>query len=199
MVEGQPGWGRLAADYLAMGIEHILLGVDHLAFVAGLLLLVRGWGRLVKTITAFTVAHSLSLALAVAGVVRVPPGPVEAAIALSIAYLAVEVVYAVRGRRGWTVRYPWMVAFGFGLLHGLGFAGALTGLGLPPREIPWALLFFNLGVEAGQLLFVGFWLTLGWARRTLEFKTTRWARLGPAYAIGSLALVWFFQRFEAWI
>jgi hypothetical protein len=183
-----------ARRYLGLGIEHILLGIDHLLFVFGLLLLVRGPWMLVKTITAFTLAHSITLALATLGLVRVPAPPVDAAIALSIAFLAAEIVHARRGRPGLAARKPWLVAFAFGLLHGLGFAGALTQLGLPPGEVPAALLFFNLGVEIGQLLFVALVLALGWALRQLQVSWPRWAAPLPAYAIGTLAAFWLIER-----
>ena len=138
-----------ARRYLALGVEHILLGIDHLLFVLGLLLIVRGPWLLITTVTAFTLAHSLTLALATLGLVAVPSAPVEAAIALSIVFLAAEILRARQGRIGLTHRLPWLIAFGFGLLHGLGFAGALAEIGLPAGEIPLALLFFNLGVEVG--------------------------------------------------
>jgi hypothetical protein len=170
------------------------LGIDHLLFVLGLLLIVRGVGVLLKTITAFTIAHSITLALAALGVVNVPPRPVDAAIALSIVFLGAEILHARRGRSGLTVRYPWVVAFAFGLLHGLGFAGALTGLGLPPGDIPLALLFFNVGVELGQLAFVLFFLVLVWAFCTLEVHWPKLTRPVPAYAIGTLATYWFLGR-----
>ena len=185
----------MAGAYTFMGTEHILLGIDHLLFVLGLLLIVRCIGTLVKTITAFTVAHSITLALAVLGVVNVPSGPVGAAIALSIVFLGAEILHARRGQEGLTVRYPWIVAFAFGLLHGLGFAGALTGLGLPPADIPLALLFFNVGVEIGQLLFVLFFAVLAWAFRTLQVVWPKWSEAVPAYAIGTLATYWFIGRF----
>jgi HupE / UreJ protein len=142
---------------------------------------------LVKTVTAFTLAHSITLALATLGFVDVPAPPVEAAIALSIMFLAAEILHARRGRPGIAASKPWLVAFVFGLLHGLGFAGALTRLGLPPGEVPLALLFFNLGVEIGQLLFVALVLALGWALRELQVRWPRWAEPVPAYAIGTLA------------
>jgi len=138
--------------YTALGIEHILLGVDHLLFVLALLLLVRGVGRLVATVTAFTVAHSVTLGAATLGFVHVPPAPVEATIALSILFLGPEIVRAWRGETSFTIRHPWVVAFAFGLLHGFGFASGLSAMGLPKDEIPLALLLFNVGVELGQLL-----------------------------------------------
>jgi hypothetical protein len=189
-----PSWYQVAGVYTRLGIEHIVLGIDHLLFVLGLLLIVRTAGMLLKTITAFTVAHSITLALAVFGVVNVPPRPVNAAIALSIVFLGAEILHARQGHQGLSVRFPWIVAFAFGLLHGLGFAGALTGLGLPASDIPLALLFFNVGVEIGQVLFVLFFLALSWAFLTLEVKWPRWSEPLPAYTIGTLATYWFLGR-----
>jgi hypothetical protein len=193
----QAGSGSLrqtALRYLGLGIEHILLGIDHLLFVLGLLLIVRGAWMLIKTITAFTLAHSITLALATLGFVEVPSPPVDAAIALSIMFLAAEILRARQGRPGLAARAPWVVAFAFGLLHGLGFAGALSQLGLPPREIPLALLFFNVGVEVGQLTFVAAFLVLAWALRQLRVRWPHPAALPPAYAIGTLAAFWFIER-----
>ena len=138
-----------------LGVEHILFGVDHLLFVLALLILVKGWRKLVGTITAFTVAHSITLAAATLGFVHVPSKPVEATIALSIVFVACEIVHRRQGRSGLTETWPWVIAFSFGLLHGLGFASALREVGLPQNAIPLALLFFNIGVELGQLLFIG--------------------------------------------
>jgi hydrogenase/urease accessory protein HupE len=189
----QGGWA-VAATYLKLGIEHILLGVDHLLFVLALILIAPNTRQLVMAITAFTVAHSITLASATLGFVNVPPPPVEAAIALSIALVALEIVRAREGKAGIAVHAPWVVAFAFGLLHGLGFAGALSEVGLPAGHIPAALLFFNVGVEIGQLVFVAVVLGLaaffGLARRPLP----RWASLTPAYLIGSLAMFWVIQR-----
>jgi hypothetical protein len=183
-----------AKRYTLLGIEHILLGIDHLLFVLGLLLIVKGPWMLVKTITAFTVAHSITLGLATLGFVNVPSRPVDAAIALSIVFLAVEILHARQGRTGLTYHHPWVVAFGFGLLHGLGFAGALTGIGLPPSEIPVALLFFNVGVEIGQLMFVCAFLLLRWSFRQLEVHWSRWAQVVPVYFIGTFATYWLLER-----
>ena len=144
----------VARSYLVLGIEHILLGIDHLLFVLGLLLLVGNAKRLVVTVTAFTVAHSITLAAATLGLVHVPQAPVEAVIALSVMFVAAELLRARQGRPSLTARAPWVVAFAFGLLHGLGFAGALREVGLPQIDIPIALLFFNVGVEVGQLAFI---------------------------------------------
>jgi hypothetical protein len=187
----------VAGTYFGLGAEHILLGLDHLLFVLGLLLLVHGFVPLVKTITAFTLAHSLTLCASVLGYVPVDRAPIEAAIALSIILLAREIVMADRGLVHLTHRKPWLVAFIFGLLHGLGFAGALGDIGLPQSAIPLALLFFNLGVEAGQLLFV---VALIVAARALGQAVRAHApRLQPVlgYALGALATLWFFDRLPA--
>jgi len=194
LVAVAPGWRQVAVSYLGLGIEHILLGIDHLLFVFALLLLVRGVRRLIATITAFTVAHSITLALATLGILQVPGPPVEAVIALSIVFVAAELAHRVRGASGLTERAPWLVAFAFGLLHGLGFAGALSEVGLPEGAIPLALLFFNLGVEAGQLLFVAAVLTLGWLLRRVGRPLPQAAHLTAAYAIGGIAAYWMFDR-----
>jgi len=187
----------VAGTYLGLGAEHILLGIDHLLFVLGLLLLVHGFVPLVKTITAFTAAHSLTLCASVLGYIPVDRAPIEAAIALSIVLLAREIVAADRGLIHLTHRKPWLVAFIFGLLHGLGFAGALGEIGLPESAIPLALLFFNLGVEAGQLVFV---IALIAAARMLT-KVVRaplpWLQPVLGYGLGALATLWFFDRLPA--
>jgi hydrogenase/urease accessory protein HupE len=200
---GKPSPGRLdvVRTYTILGIEHILSGFDHLLFVLALVLLVPGARRLLLTITAFTVAHSLTLAGATLGWVHVPGPPVEASIALSIAFVASEIVHTRQGRYSVTQRYPWVVAFTFGLLHGFGFAGALAEVGLPQSSIPIALLFFNVGVEIGQLMFVGAVLAViagGWrARQRLRWSQPAWAwRLAP-YAIGGLASFWLVERIAA--
>jgi hydrogenase/urease accessory protein HupE len=194
IVAAVPGTFDVAGTYLALGIEHILLGIDHLLFVLALLILVTGWRRLVWTITAFTAAHSITLAGATLGFVRVSQGPVEAVIALSILFVAMEIVHTRQGSPGITERRPWIVAFAFGLLHGFGFAGALAQIGLPDNAIPLALLFFNVGVEAGQLMFVAAVLALiaGW--RQLNAPWPQWAWRVPVYAIGSLAAYWTIER-----
>jgi hydrogenase/urease accessory protein HupE len=179
--------------YFRLGVEHILFGVDHLLFVTGLVLIVRRLGRLVKTITAFTLAHSITLALATLGFVHVPPAPVEATIALSIVFLARELVRLRRGEVGLAARHPWVVAFAFGLLHGFGFAGALAEVGLPEHDIPLALLLFNLGVEAGQLIFVAALLVLREALRRAG-RMPRWLTGTPAYGIGAAAGFWLVAR-----
>ncbi len=193
-VPTQPSRLEVARTYFLLGVEHILSGIDHLLFVLALLILVAGWRRLVWTITAFTAAHSITLAAATLGFVRVAPGPVEAVIALSILFVAMEIVRTRQGRPGITERRPWIVAFTFGLLHGFGFAGALAQIGLPDNAIPLALLFFNVGVEAGQLMFVAAVLAAiaGWRR--LEAPWPRWAWRVPVYTIGSLAAYWTIER-----
>jgi hypothetical protein len=199
---GRPGFtvpaggaAALALTYLGLGVEHILLGVDHLLFVLGLLLLVGGrrW-RLLQTITAFTVGHSASLAVATLGVIEVPAPPLHAAIALSIVFLAAEVVRVRRGETSLAVRQPAVVAGAFGLVHGLGFATALTGLGLPFAALPIALLLFNLGVEIGQVIFVALVLGLAASWRALEVRWPAWAAPVPVYAMGIVAAVWFAER-----
>jgi hydrogenase/urease accessory protein HupE len=183
---------QVASTYTLLGIEHILLGVDHLLFVLALLLLVPGKRKLIWTITAFTLAHSLTLAAATMGWVHVPQKPVEAVIALSILFVAMEIVHWRQGRPGITRQWPWLVAFTFGLLHGFGFAGALSAIGLPENAIPLALLFFNIGVEAGQLIFIAAvllaWFVLG------KFSWPQWAWRVPVYFIGSLAAFWTIDR-----
>lgn len=187
-------WIELAKSYVNYGIDHILLGADHLLFVLGLIWIVGGGWRLVKTITAFTIGHSASLAAAAFGLIGVPERPLNACIALSIAFLAVEIVKQQRGEMGFTARHPWAVAFAFGLVHGIGFAGALAGLGLESRLLPAALLFFNVGVEIGQLAFVLLVLALIWAHRRLGAVMPRWGDALPAYAIGTVSMFWFFGR-----
>lgn len=186
--------GPKVSEYFVLGVEHILFGMDHLLFVLALVLIVRGVGPLVKTITAFTIAHSITLALATLGVVNVSSAPVEAVIALSIVFVAAEIVRGYQGRRGLTERAPWLVALTFGLLHGFGFAGALSEVGLPPNDIPMALLLFNVGVEAGQLVFVAVVIGIIALLRRLQVPQFEWARLLPPYAIGSVAMFWVIQR-----
>ena len=181
-------------DYLRLGIEHILSGIDHLLFVLALILIVRGKMRLFKTVTAFTVAHSITLAAATLGWVHIPSAPVEAVIALSIIFLAVELVHYYRGEPVFSSRYPWVVAFIFGLLHGFGFAGALANVGLPEHDIPLALLLFNLGVETGQIIFILGIMVIIWLIHDTFKKIPDWSRWIPPYTIGCMAAVWFFQR-----
>ena len=196
--------GLAVPAYFRLGVAHILTGIDHLMFVLGLLLLVGIRWRLIKAITAFTVAHSLTLAASALGLVHVPSAVVEALVALSIVFVACELVNARRGQGGLTARHPWLIAFFFGLLHGLAFASALAEVGLPKDAIPASLLLFNLGVEAGQLLFVGaaimVILALRPLRRAVRARFADVERLGhalPPYAIGSFAAFWFIERAAA--
>jgi hydrogenase/urease accessory protein HupE len=207
---------EVAGVYLRHGVEHILFGYDHLLFVCALMLIVLNRRVLLITITAFTIAHSITLALATLGMVHVPGPPVEAAIAVSILLLAIEIVRLQRGEASLTARWPWVVAFSFGLLHGFGFASALADIGLPHAAVPLALLFFNLGVEAGQLLFIAAVLALLWVvsdalnklrdagydirdmnRESRIANLESRIALVPAYAIGSLAMFWIIQRLAA--
>lgn len=197
VVSAAPGRLDVALTYTALGVEHILLGVDHLLFVLALLLLVDGWRRLAWTITAFTVAHSTTLAGATLGWVAVPPPPVEAVIALSIVFVAGEILHTRQGRPGLARRLPWLVAFTFGLLHGFGFAGALGEIGLPRQQVPLALFTFNLGVELGQLLFVGVVLVLARVPARAGWRVPAWWPQAVAYGIGSLAMSWVFERVAA--
>ncbi len=185
----------IATTYLWLGTEHILLGVDHLLFVFALLLIVNNTRRLIITITAFTLAHSITLGAATLGLVHVPQQPVEAVIALSILFLAVEIVHGQQGRPGYAARWPWLVAFIFGLLHGFGFAGALAEIGLPQQAIPLALVFFNVGVELGQLLFVLGVVLFTWLLHQLkQQKLLSRAETAVIYSIGGLSSFWLFER-----
>jgi hydrogenase/urease accessory protein HupE len=204
-VVAAPGRAAVARTYFALGVEHILLGIDHLLFVLGLLLLVGNVRRLIVTVTAFTVAHSITLAAATLGLVNVPQAPVEAVIALSVMFVAAEILRAAHGRPSLTARAPWLVAFVFGLLHGLGFAGALREVGLPQTEIPIALLFFNVGVEAGQLAFIAAVMlaltviarlarNLRGATDSAFAGTEALVRTPLAYLIGCTAAYWTIDR-----
>jgi len=195
---GSSGTLDAVGRYTVLGIGHILEGIDHLLFVLGLLLIVSTPHLrvmpLIQTVTAFTIAHSLTLGLATLGFVDVPSRPVEAAIALSIVFLAMEVVRGWQGHESLTHRQPWLVAFGFGLLHGLGFAGALADVGLPQAEIPIALLFFNVGVELGQLLFVAVVLAGRWLLLRLPINWPVWTAYAPVYLIGVTGAYWVIER-----
>lgn len=194
VVAAAPTRLQSAATYVAIGIKHILGGVDHLLFVLGLLFLVRGRWMLVKTITSFTVAHSISLAVATLGWARAPADPLNVLIAMSILFLGPEIVRLARGEKSLTVRHPWVVAFAFGLLHGFGFASGLTELGLPQKEIPLALLMFNVGVEIGQLGFVFILKGMQASLKELDFRwSPRWD-LVPGYLIGTLGAYWMIGR-----
>ena len=194
---GAGSWTTLAGRYLTLGAEHILFGIDHLLFVLGLLLLMHGFWKLVQTVTAFTIAHSITLAFAVLGIFPVPGAPIEVLIALSIAFLAREIIMGQRGALTLVHRQPWLVAFVFGLLHGFGFAGALGELGLSDADIPLALLFFNIGVELGQVGFICV-LIAGHSAitrfgRGMMFSIER----GLAYGLGAIATYWFIERLPA--
>ena len=203
-VKAAPGALEVTRTYFVLGVEHILLGIDHLLFVLGLLFLVGNWKRLVATVTAFTVAHSITLAAATLGLVHVAQAPVEATIALSIMFVAAEIIHGAHGEPRLATRAPWLVAFVFGLLHGFGFAGALREIGLPQQDVPLALLFFNVGVEVGQLLFIVavvavFSLLTRLVRSRGSQDHGPWhsetlIRTPVAYAIGSMAAFWTVQR-----
>ncbi|MDF7806992.1 HupE/UreJ family protein [Pontiellaceae bacterium B12219] len=194
MITGAPSQLAVAGTYFVLGVEHILMGFDHLLFVFSLILLIHSTKKLIGAITMFTVAHSITLALAALGFVHVPSASVEALIALSIVFVAVEIIHGQQGFPGITAKAPWLMTLAFGLLHGLGFAGALSEVGLPQHAIPAALLFFNVGVEAGQLLFVGAVLAILWLLRRLPFPRVGWSPWLSAYAIGSIAMFWVFER-----
>jgi len=194
LIPSEPDRWSVVRTYIRLGFEHILAGVDHLLFVLALLLITNGFKKLVKTITAFTVAHSITLSLASLGVVGLAMPPVEAVIALSIVFLAIELINHYKGRKCLTAKYPWVVAFTFGLLHGFGFAGALAEVGLPQMEIPTALLFFNVGVELGQLAFVIAAMLLIWIMNTVRTDWPSWMKGVPPYAIGSIAAFWLIER-----
>ena len=199
-----PGALEVTKTYFLLGVEHILLGIDHLLFVLGLMFLVGNWKRLIATVTAFTVAHSITLAAATLGWVHVAQAPVEATIALSIMFVAAEIIHGAHGEPRLASRAPWLVAFVFGLLHGFGFAGALREIGLPQKDVPLALLFFNVGVEAGQLMFIAavvavFSVLTRLVRKQGSRDHGPWysetlIRTPVAYAIGSMAAYWTVQR-----
>jgi hydrogenase/urease accessory protein HupE len=207
VVAAAPGSLEVAQTYFVLGVEHILMGIDHLLFVLALLFLVNNWRRLVATVTAFTVAHSITLAAATMGLVHVAQAPVEAIIALSVVFVAAEILHAARGQPGLTAKAPWIVAFVFGLLHGFGFAGALREVGLPEKDVPLALLTFNLGVEAGQLLFIVAVVAVlaalsrlfarGSARSDGPWAAEAKLQVPVAYVIGSMAAFWVVERVVA--
>lgn len=193
--------GRLdvAKTFVVHGIEHILFGYDHLLFVLALMFIARSWRALLLTVTAFTAAHSITLTLATLGFVHLPGPPVEAAIAFSILLLVCEIIRIQNGQTSLTAQWPWMVAFTFGLLHGLGFAGALSELALPAGDIPLALLFFNVGVEIGQLMFIA--AVIGLIALVRQVRYPAWfgrhAFMTATYAIGAMAAFWFVERVAA--
>jgi len=193
-----PSRFEVVRTYLVLGFKHILEGIDHLMFILALLILVKGKRRLVMTVTAFTLAHSLTLAGATLQLVQIPRPPVEAAIALSIMFVASEIMHSRSGNPGLTEKYPWVVAFIFGLLHGFGFAGALAQIGLPQSSIPIALLFFNVGVEIGQLFFIACVFSIivlgGAIISRISMPRMAWVSTVPPYIIGSAAAYWTIQR-----
>lgn len=193
-IAASQSWWSVVGTYIVEGIRHILFGADHLLFVLGLLLIVKDRWMLLKTVTAFTVAHSVTLAIATLGYAEASALPLNAAIALSILFLGPEIVRSWRGETSFTIRHPWVVAFAFGLLHGFGFASALTGAGLPRKDLPLALLSFNVGVEVGQLGFVAVILAMERSFRVLEFGWPRWVQALPGYTVGSLGAFWTVQR-----
>ncbi len=200
VVPARPGILQTTATYFKLGSEHILIGIDHLLFVLVLMMLVSGLRKLVWTITAFTIAHSITLSLAALSVIRVPVPPIEACIALSIVFVASEILRSERGNPGIAARRPWLVAFVFGLLHGLGFAAALDRIGLPQTDIPAALLFFNIGVELGQLAFIVTVLFLGGLIMRYLKISPFLARGVPVYVVGSIAAFWTIERTTAfWV
>ncbi len=195
-VQQDQGLLEVARLFVVEGIKHILFGVDHLLFVASMMLIIKGWRNLVKTITAFTIAHSITLTFATFGWITLPTGPVEIMIALSIVLVAAEAVRLKQGRSSLTIRKPWLVAFAFGLLHGFGFAGALLDLGLPQGDIPLALFSFNVGVEIGQLMFIATVLAAVWAMQRI-IEVPRRAVVTSAYAIGIVATFWCMERIHS--
>ena len=190
----EPSKWEVVKLYLKLGIEHILLGIDHLLFVLGLLLLVNGIGPLIKTITAFTIAHSITLGAATFDLISLPSAPVEAVIALSIVFLAREYISLKEGKKSLTAQFPWIVAFTFGLLHGFGFAGALSEIGFPQKEVPLALFIFNVGVELGQLFFIGIIGGLAFFWKKLDWQLPRGAWRILPYGIGTVASFWLIER-----
>ncbi|CAN7185117.1 HupE/UreJ family protein [Mesorhizobium sp. LjNodule214] len=182
--------------FVVSGIEHLLFGFDHLLFVAALILIVRRWGMLLKTVTAFTVAHSITLTCATLGWVNLPSGPVEIMIAFSIVLVGAEIIRMERGGTSVVIEWPWIVAFFFGLLHGFGFAGALADFGLPQGDIPLALFSFNVGVELGQLMFIAaILLAVSALRRIVDVP--RNAIIASAYVIGIVAAFWTVERLHS--
>lgn len=185
---------EVGKDYVSLGIEHILTGFDHLLFVLGLLLLVGINRQLFWTITAFTVGHSITLGIAALDLISVPQAPVEALIAFSIYVLGIEIIRTNQGKPSWFKSQPWLVAGMFGLLHGLGFAGALAEIGLPAYDIPLALFSFNVGIELGQLAFIIFVILGLRLARPIGISWPVAARQLPAYAIGGFAAFWTIER-----
>jgi hydrogenase/urease accessory protein HupE len=193
VIPGETSTFEVIKLYFVLGIEHILFGFDHLLFVLALIILAKDKWKIIKTVTAFTVAHSITLSSASLGMLNIPGAPVEAVIALSIVFLAVEIIQIEKEKPTLTSRKPWLVAFSFGLLHGFGFAGALADIGLPQQAIPWALAFFNVGVEAGQLAFVFVILGATFGFQKLNIRIPKGKQI-LAYGIGSMASFWMIER-----
>jgi hydrogenase/urease accessory protein HupE len=194
VIPDRQAWTEVAGAYFGLGVEHTLFGFDHLMFVLALLILVSNFKRLLAAVTAFTVAHSLTLAGTTLGWVSLPSAPVEATIALSIMFVAVEIMRARAGRQSLTAMMPWLASFSFGLLHGFGFAGALREVGIPGDAVGVALLFFNLGVEAGQLIFIAAVLAFVFIWKRVKAPAPQWAWQAPVYFIGICSAYWFVER-----
>ncbi|GGZ79852.1 HupE/UreJ family protein [Algibacter mikhailovii] len=194
VIPGQYSTSEVIKTYTILGVEHILLGIDHLLFVLALILITKGKWKIIKTVTAFTIAHSITLSMAALGYVDFPAPPVEAVIALSIVFLAIEILKVLNGKQTLTSKQPWLVAFTFGLLHGFGFAGALSSIGLPQLDIPIALAFFNIGVELGQLAFVLVVLAVIWLLGKTKINWSTWSKKVPPYVIGGMASFWLIER-----
>ncbi len=195
VVPENPTWADTLITYIGLGVSHILGGIDHLLFVLALLLLIGNPKSLIGAVTAFTLAHSITLGAAALDLVVVPGPPVEAVIALSIVFVAVEIMNKSDISRSLTARSPWLVSFGFGLIHGLGFGSALSEIGLPKNEVVMALLGFNVGVEIGQLMFISVVLLLYFIAMKLPIRL--WMpeiRITTVYGIGCMAAFWFFER-----
>ncbi len=197
VIPKEPNKWEVIQLYILLGIEHILIGIDHLLFVLGLLLLVKGIKPLIQTITAFTLAHSITLGAATFDLIKVPQAPVEAVIALSIVFLAKEYISLKEGKESLTAKHPWIVAFTFGLLHGFGFAGALSEIGFPQKEVPLALFTFNVGVELGQLIFIGIIMILWQVLKKINLPHPKWTWKILPYAMGIMASFWLVERVVA--
>ncbi len=193
-IAAQPDTWQVLQTYFVLGVEHILAGWDHLLFVIALVLLIRNWRAVIFAATAFTISHSITLASAALGYVGLPGGPVEALIALSIVFLALEIVRPTTEPPSLTRRFPWIVAFIFGLLHGFGFAGALNAIGLPEGDIVAALLAFNIGVEAGQLLVVAVVLAVLALLKRYAANALPIIIRASAYGIGAIGAYWLVDR-----
>ena len=197
IIPKEPNKWEVIKLYVVLGIEHILIGIDHLLFVLGLLLLVSGFKSLIQTITAFTIAHSITLGAATFNLIHVPQAPVEAVIALSIVFLAREYLMVKKGVKSLTAQHPWVVAFSFGLLHGFGFAGVLGEIGFPQKDVPLALLTFNIGVELGQLIFIGIVFLIWKVIQNIKLPIPNWSWKVLPYSMGTIAAFWLVERVVA--